>query len=85
MTAKEIEGQLRERLAELKKTDPVIHIDVAIPRPRVNLEGATARIVGVYPFIFRIEAPAPDGTIQSYSLQYSDIMIGRIKIKELKL
>ena len=85
MTAKEVEAELRERLAALKESDPVIHIDVAIPRPRVNLEGATARIVGIYPYIFRIEAPAPDGRIQSYSLQYSDIMIGRIKIKELKL
>lgn len=73
---------IKMKIQKLYKTNPRIHINVVLSNPRVNLRNEQVVITGVYPHIFQIEAqsgPEP----RAYTLQYSDVLIGRIEILEL--
>ena len=71
--------KLKHAINDLYLTDPDIHMNVSITqRPKVQLENQAARIVGVYPNIFIIEA---DG--KQYTLKYLDLFTGNIRILEL--
>ena len=78
MDMNEIE-RIKRKIQTLYHTNPVIHVDVSINRPKVLVNGQQARIVGIYPHIFQIEAEG-----KRYSLQYSDVLIKSIRILELE-
>ena len=60
-------------------TNPNIHISVSLNCPKVNVSYQEAKITGVYPHIFQIEAQG-----KSYTLQYADILTKNIFIAELE-
>ncbi len=75
--------QIKTKLRELYLTAPNIHMDVNLTRPRLQLSDAEAKIIGVFRNIFQIEEHSM-GVARRHDLQYTEILIGRIVIKELK-
>ena len=53
-----------------------MRINVFVRRPRIELCDVSVKVKGVYPHIFRIETPENE----NYSLQYIDILTGKIEI-----
>ncbi len=70
---------IRFRVQKRFNTNPNIHISVSLNRPKVNVSYQEARISGVYPHIFQIEAQG-----KRYTLQYADILTKNIFIAELE-
>ncbi|MBP3692397.1 MAG: hypothetical protein J6I80_04040 [Clostridia bacterium] len=79
MTLESIKADIKR----LFESDPNIHIDVALTHPRFELEGDPVVIKGVYPHVFRIEESSSSAQPKCHTLQYADVLIGRIKILEL--
>lgn len=75
---------IKDRVGELFVRAPEVHIDVHSTRPKVSVSSLPAKIVGVYRNFFRIEA-VEDGMLKAYTVQYTDLFIGRVKIAELDL
>ncbi len=73
---------VKTKLQVLYKTTPTVHITVNLCKPSVQLTMVEARLVGLYEHIFQIEAQR-NGRIDKYSIQYSDVMAGIVKIEEL--
>lgn len=76
-------NSIRESIEALFKTDPNIHINVAVKSPKCVLQNAKAVIKEVYPHIFIIEEADSDKKTKRHTLQYSDILIGQIEILEM--
>ncbi len=74
---------IREKIKHLYNTNPQVHLNVNIKRPRVILENSEATITGVYPHIFIIEE-CTSGTPKQHTLQYTDVLIKNIVILELE-
>ncbi len=74
--------KIKGRIEELYKSAPDIRMDVTLSRPRLNLRDAAATITAVYPHTFQIKE-AESG--KPHILQYTDILIGSIVIKEFDL
>ncbi len=74
---------IREQIKKLYNKNPVIHLNVSLKKPRIQLENTTATIKGVYPHIFQIEETI-NGKPKQHTLQYSDIITGNIVILELQ-
>ncbi len=75
--------KIKTELKKLKEENPRIHMDVSLVRPKLELEGAEALLVGAYAHIFQIEEYSR-GEARRHTLQYSDILTGRIVIHELE-
>ena len=75
---------IKDGLKLLYETAPAVHISVNMTRPRLVIEDSPAVITGVYPNIFRIEERS-SGYPRSHSLQYTDVLIGHIRISELNI
>ena len=69
-----IKNKVRERYL----SNPDIHIDVSIKRPKIRIVNQEAKIIGVYKNLFQIEAER-----KRYTVLYSDILIKNIRIAEL--
>ncbi len=74
---------LKSKLKNLRRTNPRIHISVNFQSPKLVLDNAPATITGVYNHILQVEETTA-GIARSHSLQLSDIMVGRVKIRELE-
>ena len=74
--------EVRKELERLYKECPNIHISVSMSHPKVSVREAPVKITGVYRSIFRIEEKEVERP-RFFSLQYSDLLTGKIKIKEL--
>ena len=61
------------------KINPIIHVSVSLNRPKVNVSYQEAKITGVYPHIFQIEAQG-----KSYTLRYADVLTQNIFVAELE-
>lgn len=81
MTTMEI---IKNKIGELYKTNPNIHINVSMIHPKIQLQNEEVVIKGVYSHIFQIEEYST-GSPKSYTLQYSDVLIKHIEIAELNL
>ena len=73
---------IKAKIQKLYKTNPNIHINVAITSPKVNLKNEPVVIKGVYPHIFQIEERG-NGSPKTHTLQYSDVLLHLIDIVEL--
>ncbi len=73
---------VRGQIERLYQTDPHIHIDIS-PSPKLHFSNDAATIIGVYPFIFRIEEYT-GGSPKQHTLQYTDVLIKKIVIRELE-
>lgn len=75
--------QAKEKIRHLFETNPHIHINVSLTRPKLSLENDPATIVNVYPHIFQIEE-CSTGETKRHTLQYSDLLMRNIMILELE-
>lgn len=73
---------IKKRIMRLYKTDPNIHINVELQRPRISLKDRPVVIKGVYPHIFQIEEQGI-AFPKRYTLQYADVLLNHIEIMEL--
>ena len=69
-------------IKRLYETDPNIHVNVRITHPKVIVDGAPVKIIGVYRNIFQIEEYSSGRPIQ-HTFQYGDVLTGHIVIAEL--
>ncbi len=69
---------VKSRIEEYYRSGETLTINVSIKRPRVELNAVKVYVRGVYPHIFRIETENKE----NYSLQYIDILTGKIEIIE---
>ncbi len=76
------EETIRNHIKKLYETNPCIHVDVTLTRPKVVLRGAEAKIIGVYRHFFQVEETS-GGIVKRHSLQYTDIFMGNIRVLEL--
>ena len=73
---------IKSEIKRLYETNPDIHIDIKMSRPRITVNSSAAVIKGIYPSIFRVEAK--DGEHSGcYSLQYTDVLVGHVSIAEI--
>lgn len=74
---------LKDMIARLYEAGGEIHIEVHSTKPRISVSDSPARITGVYKNLFRIET-VEDGLKKAYTVQYTDLFIGKVRIKELE-
>lgn len=74
---------IRRDIRELLARDPNIHVNVTMRHPKVSVQNAPAVLKSVYPNIFQIEEKE-SGYVRCHSIQYNDVLIGRVEILELK-
>lgn len=77
MTALE---EIRYRVQKQYRTNPKIHINVSTKLWKTAVENQEARIIGVYPNIFRVEVQG-----KGYTLQYADLLTKDIRIREVEI
>ena len=71
--------QVREYLRKWFESNPVLHIDVSLKQPRLQLSNVEVVITGVYAHVFRIEERAP-GVNRSHTMQYTDVLLHALDI-----
>ena len=74
---------IKLQITELYEKNVEVHIDVFSTRPKININNAVAKITGVYKNWFRIEV-VEGGLKKGYTVQYTDLFIGKVKIRELE-
>ena len=74
---------IKNDICRLFKTNPHIHVNVTMRHPKVSVQNEPAVIKGVYPNIFQIEE-MENGYARCHSVQYNDVLIGRVEILELQ-
>lgn len=74
---------IRSHIQKRFETDPVIHMNVTMRHPKILVENGPAVIKGVYPNIFQVEE-RESGYVRRHSVQYNDVLIGRVEILELQ-
>ena len=74
---------IKLEIEKLYKNSPFIHISLNRTHPRVNVERSPARIIGIYNNIFQVEECEAGKTSARHTIQYSDVLIGQVKIDEL--
>ena len=74
---------IRKDIRNLFETDPHIHVNVTMRHSKVSVQNGPAVIKGVYPNIFQIEENE-NGYVRCHSVQYNDVLIGRVEILELQ-
>ncbi len=74
---------IKNQIKQLYEASPDIHISISFSHPKIIFTNDPVTIKGVYPHVFRIEEKS-SGVAKCHTLQYSDILTGQIKIKEMK-
>ena len=74
---------IRNDIRNLFETNPNIHVNVTMRHPKVSVQNGPAVIKGVYPNTFQLEE-TESGYTQRHSVQYNDVLIGRVEILELQ-
>ncbi len=74
--------ETKARIWHLYQTNPRIHIDVTIDRPKLTYRNNEVLITGVYRNLFQIEEYS-SGKATRHTLSYSDVLIKRVVIHEL--
>lgn len=74
---------IKEQIKSLFEAAPDIHVSVKMSHPKISVDDTPARIVGVYPNIFRIEEQ-DDGYPRYHSVKYTEVLTGQVKIREIE-
>jgi hypothetical protein len=74
---------MKEKINALYEGAKPIHVDVHSTRPKINVSCAEARIIGVYKNLFTVEI-VENGLKKIFSVPYTDLFIGKVKIRELQ-
>ena len=75
-------AEIKEKLKELYKASPIIHVDVLQKRRRVK--NATAKINGIYDYFVSVEADI-NNYIENFSITFVDVLTKNIIIRELEM
>lgn len=73
---------IKNKIEHIYKTNPNIHVSMKLTHSRIIEEETPGVITGVYRKLFQVESIC-NGYITSRTYQYSDVLIGRVVIKEL--
>ncbi len=73
---------IKKDIERLYKTAPHIHVNVTMRHPKVSVRNEPAQITGLYPNFFQIEE-RESRYPRRHTLQYNDVLIGRVEILEL--
>ena len=76
-------NDIKAKMTELYNKNVEIHVGVHSKRAKINVVSVPARITGIYKHLFMIET-MENGMKKSYTVQYTDLFIGKVKIKELE-
>lgn len=76
-------NELKERIMKLCRSGETVHVSVISKRPKINVVDAPARISEAYKNLFRVET-TENGTKKAYTVQYTDLFIGKVKIREIE-
>ena len=74
---------IKSKIGLLYANNPNVHISYCLNNSKTHNQNITANITGVYPNIFTAQDALVNKKI--YNFQYVDILIGRVKIKELDI
>ena len=74
---------IKEKIKKLYENGASISICVHSSRPKIEVDGASVSIKGVYKNLFTIEA-IENGLKKTYTVPYADVFIGKVKILELE-
>ena len=74
---------IQSQIKKLYDNETEIHISVHSTRPKINVVNAPAKITGVYKNLFTVSV-VENGLKKLYSVQYTDLFIGKVIIYELK-
>lgn len=75
--------KIRNQIKRLYETAPVIHMNISLKKPRLELFNAQATITGVFPHIFQVEETTSGRPVR-HTLQYNDVLIKNIVILEME-
>ena len=73
---------IKTQIQALYASNPHIHVNVSITKPKVHLTNEPVVIKGVYPHIFQVEELS-SGFRKCYTIQYIDVLTGHVEILEL--
>ena len=76
-------NSIKAEIKALCENKREICVDVRSKRPKIDVLGAPAVITGVYKNLFTLEV-MENGLKKVYSVQYTDLFIGKVNIRELK-
>lgn len=74
---------IRKDIRRLFEENPHVHVNVTMRHPKVSVQNGAAVITGVYPNTFQLEE-TQSGFTQRHSVQYNDVLIGRVEVLELQ-
>lgn len=74
---------IKEKIKKLYESGAPISICVHSSIPKVEVDGASVFIKGVYKNLFTVEA-IENGLKKIYTVPYADVFIGKVKILELE-
>ena len=75
---------IKSEIERLYKTNPTVHVTLKLSRPKLWVKDTPVTIVGVYRNFFRIEE-RHSGHPLSHTLQYGDLLIGHVTVREVNL
>ena len=75
-------AEIKEKLLELYKASPIIHVDVLQKRRRVK--NAMVKINGIYDYFVSVEADI-NNYIENFSITFVDVLTKNIIIRELEM
>ena len=75
-------AEIKEKLHELYKASPIIHVDVLQKRRRVK--NAMVKINGIYDYFVSLEADI-NNYIENFSITFVDVLTKNIIIRELEM
>ena len=75
--------EIKAKIKELYESGIEIHVNVHSKKPKIDVNDANAHITGIYRNLFTIETQ-DNGLKKQYTVQYTDLFIGKVKILELE-
>ena len=73
----------KSAITELYNNALSVHVNINTVRPKITVTNGEAVIKGVYANLFRIEERSL-GCPRCHSIQYADVLIGKVQILELE-
>ncbi len=75
--------QIKSKIKQLYETDPHIHVEIKISRPKGVTDPIFAMITNVYPNFFCIEESSC-GCVKKHTVRYAEILTGQVHVLELE-
>ena len=76
--------EIKTGIEKLYKTNLKVHISTIRARPKRIVISSPVKIVGVYENIFQVEECGEEDSPTRYTVRYSDVLVGQVKVDELE-